>query len=116
MFSFYLGVDLPLDFGSHEIVASNDKKALFAIGNGFKSPKWNSRDIYKFACTNSITHCSWTKIPTKLQYVRTFTVAMRIPNALAYKLCKGISQTTESSIPSNAKGLNQMLFQNVQFM
>ena len=87
MFSFYLGVDLPLGFDSHEIVASNDKKALFAIGNAVISTDWNSRDIYKFSCTNSITHCSWTKISTKLQYGRWNTVAMRIPNALANKLC-----------------------------
>ena len=81
---FILGVDLPVNLLSHEIVASKDQSVLYTIGNGATS---NNKDIYKFACTNSITNCSWTKIPTQLQYGRYGTVAMSIPNALANKLC-----------------------------
>ena len=76
---FFQGVDLPSGLAHHEIVASKDNKYLYTIGSG--------ADIYKFACTNSITNCSWTKISTKLQYGRSHTVAMPIPNALASKLC-----------------------------
>ena len=79
---FILGVDLPVGIHGHEIVASKDNKVLYTIGNiHFK------KDIFKFACTNSISNCSWTKIPTQLQYGRSETVAMTIPNELAYKLC-----------------------------
>merc|ERR1712062_623222 len=77
-------VDLPVGIYVHEIVASKDNKVLYTIGNGFSS---FNKDIYKFACTNSITNCSWTKIPTQLQYSRSRTVAMTIPNTLAAKLC-----------------------------
>ena len=77
---FILGVDLPVNIQEHEIVAS--KGNLYTIGNLF-SPK----DIYKFECTNSITDCSWTKIPTQLQYGRYWTVAMPIPDELANALC-----------------------------
>jgi len=73
-------VDLPVKISDHEIVAS--KGNLYTIGSSF-----NNKDIYKFACTNSITNCSWTKIPTQLQYGRRQTVAMPIPDALANKLC-----------------------------
>merc|ERR1712062_105789 len=53
-------VDLPVKLlSAHNVVASKDNKVLYTIGN---------KDIYKFACTNSITNCSWTEIPTQLQY------------------------------------------------
>ena len=77
-----LGVNLPVRIRNHEFVASKDNKVLYTIGNvHFK------KDIFKFACTNSITNCSWTKIPTQLQYDRWWFVAMTISDALAYKLC-----------------------------
>ena len=79
---FILGVDLPVRLAEHEIVASNDNKYLYTIGN-YYSPN----DIYRFTCTNSITNCSWTKVPTQLQYGRKETVAMTIPDTLANKLC-----------------------------
>ena len=81
---FILGVDLPVIMINHRIVASKDNENLYTIGNSW-SP--SNKDIYKFTCTNSITKCSWTKIETKLQYGRSSTVAMTIPNALANKLC-----------------------------
>merc|ERR1712062_612424 len=77
-------VYLPVNFKSHEIVASKDNKVLYSIGNYYPS---NNKDIFKFACINSITNCSWTKIPTKLQYGRDYSVAMTIPYTLAAKLC-----------------------------
>ena len=79
---FILGVDLPVDLAAHEIVAS--KGNLYTIGNAASSYK---NDIYKFECINSITDCSWTKIPTQLQYGRYSTVAMPIPDELANALC-----------------------------
>ena len=85
---FILAVDLPSSLHAHEIVASKDNKYLYTIGPG--------ADVYKFSCTNSITNCSWTVIPTKLQNGRSHAVAMQIPNALANKLCqKGIAVTTK---------------------
>ena len=81
---FILGVDLPVPFHLHEIVASKDNKVLYTIGNWISS---NNKDIYKFECSNSITNCSWTKVPTQLQYSREKTVAMTIPDTLADKLC-----------------------------
>ena len=81
---FILGVDLPVRIYAHEMVASKDNKVLYTIGNLYPD---NDKDIYKFACTNSITNCSWTKISTELQYGRQWTVAMSIPNALSDKLC-----------------------------
>ena len=80
---FILGVDLPVRLAEHEIVASNDNKVLYTIGNGYSS---NNNDIFKFACTNSITNCSWTKIATKLQYGRYGTVAIPLPDSMANKL------------------------------
>ena len=77
-------VHIPVKLGYHEIVASHDNKVLYTIGN-YLGP---NRDIYKFECTKSITNCSWTKIPTKLQFGRSALVAMLIPNGLANKLCK----------------------------
>jgi len=77
-------VDLPVNHAQHDIVASKDTKVLYSIGNGITS---FSKDIYKFACTNSITNCSWTKILTQLQYGRYAAVAMTIPDTLAAKLC-----------------------------
>ena len=81
---FFLGVDLPVSNKGHSIVASRDKTSLYTIGNYYNS---NNKEIYKFECTNSITSCSWTKIPTKLQYGRKETVTMPISNTLANKLC-----------------------------
>ena len=81
---FILGVDLPVYLANTEIVASNDNKYLYTIGNGYSS---NNNDIFKFACTNSITNCSWTKIATKLQYGRSRTVAIPLPDSMANKLC-----------------------------
>jgi len=75
-------VDVPVGLWYHEMVAS--KGNLYTIGNLGSS---NNKDIYKFECTNSITACSWTKIPTQLQYGRYWTVAMPISDALANKLC-----------------------------
>merc|ERR1712062_601127 len=77
-------VDLPAGITNHEIVASKDNKVLYTIGNSYSS---DDKDIYKFTCPNSITDCSWTKIPTQLQYGRYDTVAMTIPDTLAAKLC-----------------------------
>ena len=79
-----LGVDLPIEGQINDIVASNGNKALYAIGNNLVS---NKKDIFKFTCTNSIKNCSWSKIQTKLQYDRKYSVAMAIPDALANKLC-----------------------------
>ena len=81
---FILGVDLPVLIYGHEIVASKDNKVLYTIGNSYSS---DDKDIYKFTCTNSITNCSWTKVPTQLQYGRYYSVAMTIPDTLADKLC-----------------------------
>ena len=101
-------MDLPVRIWGHEIVASNDNKYLYTIGN-FHSA--NNKDIFKFACTNSITDCSWTKIETKLQYGRYNTVAIPLRDSMANKLCKGIVLTTESYRQAwNAKGLNQNVF------
>ena len=80
---FILGVDLPVNHGFHEMVASNDNKYLYTIGNGYSS---NNNDIFKFACTNSITNCSWTKLETKLQIGRYSTVAIPLPDSMANKL------------------------------
>ena len=90
---FNLGVNLPYYFTGHEIVASKDNKYLYTIGNYHSS---NNMNIFKFECTNSITNCSWTKIATKLQYGRSRTVAIPLPDSMANKLCKGIVLTTES--------------------
>jgi len=77
-------VDLPVELEWHEIVAS--KGFLYTIGGYIDDSIGN--DIYKFECTNSITNCSWNKIPTKSQQNdRYYTVAMLIPNELANKLC-----------------------------
>jgi len=73
-------VDSPVNLRYHEMVASEGNLYTIGIRDYFK-------DIYKFSCTNSITNCSWTKIPTQLQYGREFTVALPIPSALANKLC-----------------------------
>ena len=83
---FILGVDLPVGIYGHEIVASKDNKVLYTIGNAYSYDD-KDKDIYKFACTNSITNCSWTKILTQLQYGRYAAVAMTIPDTLAAKLC-----------------------------
>ena len=91
---FILGVDLPVSYLSNfEIVATNDNKVLYTIGNGLSDL---NKNIFKFSCTNSITNCSWTKIETKLQYDRYATVAIQLPDSMANKLCKGIVLTTES--------------------
>ena len=82
---FILGVDVPVELRRHQIVASQGN--LYTIGNGFPWDTSNNKDIFKFECNNSITNCSWRKIPTKLQYGRDTTVAMAIPNALSDKLC-----------------------------
>ena len=83
MFSFYLDADLPVEIFGHEIVASKDNKVLYTIGNGYSS---NRNDIFKFACTNSITNCSWTHTSTSLQYGRGFAVAIPLPDSIANKL------------------------------
>ena len=93
---FILGVDLPVDIESHEIVASKDNKVLYTIGNHF--PHYN-KDIFKFECTNSITNCSWTKIPTQLQYGRYAAVAMTIPDTLAAKLCNWATKNVWIHLP-----------------
>ena len=105
---FILGVDLPVGIYGQELVASKDNKNLYTIGNAYGS---NDKSIFKFACTNSITDCSWTKIETKLQYGRYNTVAIPLRDSMANKLCKGIVLTTESYRQAwNAKGLNQNVF------
>ena len=82
---FILGVDLPVSYLSNsEMVASNDNKVLYTIGNGWSDL---NKNIFKFECTNSITNCSWTKIETKLQYGRGYTVAIPLPDSMANKLC-----------------------------
>ena len=78
---FIVGADLPVDIHHHEIVASAGN--LYTIGNESSINK----DIFKFECNNSIKNCSWSKIQTKLQYDRKYSVAMAIPDALANKLC-----------------------------
>ena len=82
MFLFYIGVDLPVKLADHEIVASTDNKSLYTIGSVH-----SNKDIYKFTCNKSMADCSWTKIPTKLQYGRRWTVAMTMPKVLVNKLC-----------------------------
>ena len=69
----------------HHIVASKDKQNLYTIGNGYVK---HNNDIYMLTCLESINNCTWTKIDTKLSLERYGTVAMRIPNALADKLCQ----------------------------
>ena len=82
---FILGVDLPVSYLSNsEMVASNDNKVLYTIGNGWSDL---NKNIFKFSCTNSITNCSWTEIETKLQYGRGLTVAIPLPDSMANKLC-----------------------------
>ena len=79
-----LGVNPPVKIRMHEIVSSKDKQALYTIGNSEDS---NNKDIFKFACTNTINDCKWTKAPTQLQHGRYFTVAIPIPEALVNKYC-----------------------------
>ena len=86
-FLFYIGVDFPIAIANHKIVASMDNQFLYTIGNS-QSSNVNNRDIYKFSCLESINDCKWTKVETRLKYGRSFAAAMRIPKALAEKLCK----------------------------
>ena len=88
---FILGVDLPVGINGHEIVASKYDKVLYTIGNRYYYNN-KDKDIFKFAWTNSITNCSWTKVPTQLQYGRHSTVAMTIPDTLANKLRMQLKQ------------------------
>ena len=83
---FILGVNFPVQLLGHAIVASKGNTVLYTIGNNYPYVS-NADDIYKFECTDSITNCSWTKIPTKLQHARRFLVAFPIPEGLANKIC-----------------------------
>ena len=93
---FILGALLPFNVKNHEIVASEDNKVLYTIGNRYS---FGLHVIFKFECTNSITDCSWTKVPTQLQYGRYNTVAMTIPNTLAAKLCNWATKNVWIHLP-----------------
>ena len=77
------GVDLPVEISHHALVASSDKKFLYAIGSAGS----NINDIYKLSCQSN-RDCQWTEAETKLKYGRFGGVAMHIPDDLASKLCK----------------------------
>ena len=93
---FILGALLPFNVKNHEIVASEDNKYLYTIGN---IESVSNKDIYKFTCKNSITNCSWTKIPTQLQFGRWKSVAMTIPDTLAAKLCNWATKNVWIHLP-----------------
>ena len=79
----YLGPNLPVEMGYHEMVASPNNQALYTFGNGYG----HQEDIYKFSCSGNINSCQWTKSNLKLKYGREECVAFRIPDSLANKLC-----------------------------
>merc|ERR1719367_275582 len=79
------GVEFPITIFNPQIVASKDKQNLYTFGN---VKDRHNKEIYKLSCLESINNCAWTKIDTKLTLERYGTVAMRIPNALADKLCQ----------------------------
>ena len=85
VFHTYLGDEFPVNIFDFHIVASKDKQNLYTIGN-VNDP--HNKEIYKLSCLESINNCTWTKIDTKLNLERYGTVAMRIPNTLADKLCQ----------------------------
>ena len=79
----YLGPNLPVNMAEHEMVASPNNQVLYTFGNDYRPRE----DIFKFSCSGSINSCQWTKSNLKLKYGRHETVAFRIPDALANKLC-----------------------------
>ena len=81
----YLGPNLPVGMAEHEMVASPNNQVLYTFGNYYGG---NNKDIFKFSCSGNINSCQWTKTNLKLKYGREESVAFRIPDALANKLCK----------------------------
>ena len=91
--------DLPLHgLEGHQMVASKDKKSVFAIGGqqvyqlGTNSFTWSNdpREIYKFTCTGELSTCQWSKLDYELMWRngRSNFVAIPIPDDLADKLCQ----------------------------
>ena len=79
----YLGPNLPVEMAYHEMVSSPNNQALYTFDNGYG----HQEDIHKFSCSGSINSCQWTKSNLKLKYGREVSVAFRIPDSLANKLC-----------------------------
>ena len=81
LYIFILGPDLPFEVSYHQMVASPNKRYLYAMGGsiGFR------KEMYKLICTGTIDTCKWTEISGGLK--RYYFVAIPIPNALAHKLC-----------------------------
>ena len=79
----YLGPNLPVNMAEHEMVASPNNQVLYTFGNDYHPRE----DIYKFSCSGNINLCQWTKSNLKLKYGRKASVAFRIPDSLANKLC-----------------------------
>ena len=79
----YLGPNLLVEMGHHEMVASPNNQVLYTFGNEY----WHQEDIYKLSCSGNINSCQWTKSNLKLKYGREVSVAFRIPDSLANKLC-----------------------------
>ena len=80
----YLGPNLPVEMAYHEMVSSPNNQDLYTFGNTWDD---NNQDIYKFSCSGNINSCQWTKSNLKLKYGRGRSVAFRIPDSLANKLC-----------------------------
>ena len=79
-------IDLPFSLSYFQMVASPDKKSLYAIGGHGEHRIRN--EIYKFHCPGAIETCKWTKTDTTLRDKRREFVAIPIPQSLAEKLCK----------------------------
>ena len=79
----YLGPNLPAKMAYHKMVASPNNQVLYTFGNTFG----NKQDICKFLCSGNINSCQWTKSNLRLKYGREESVAFRIPDSLANKLC-----------------------------
>ena len=80
-----LGAPLYYTRGYHGMVASNDQKFLYAIGDD--SSEIDDLEIYKLTCGSSMDDCGWEKMETKLEHKHYLGVAFSIPDALADKLC-----------------------------
>ena len=78
---------MPVSRSGHQMVASPDKKTLYAIGGDHRYGGPH-REVYKFYCTSDINSCKWAKTNIVLKYGRRNFVAFPIPNSLADKLCK----------------------------
>ena len=79
-----VGPNLPIKMPDHEMVASPNNQVLYTFGNEHTV---NHNDVYKFSCSGNINSCQWTKGNLKLKYGRQESVAFRIPDSLANKLC-----------------------------